>query len=299
MESSELFPIFAKKYMMDYNLIRKSLVSSPEKIVEIEKFYFKFFLNNIKDKYLDIKKDFNDASLLEDFWKKYAPRQRGRGPRNEAYPWGEVGEKVLDAYIYKIVTEKIPSVRFTGLPYGHDTRFTTENAFVQLDIKSTGPNDNLDELVSSPNQVSGDGKYLDDEGVFNSEVLVRGPLRTLNFQPELPPFYVIDGVPKLTLTYYLKCVYEVIEKGNQPLSYLELICVPNGLLMFDTFNYNMKKTGLLIPGKDIQTSEHKRTRIRLYPLSEIAPWRCVKLYEKDGEIICQQRIVRTGTDLFL
>lgn len=284
---------------MDYNLIRNGFVSSPEKIVEIEKFYFKFFLNNLREKYLEIRKDFNDASLLEDFWKKYAPRQRGRGPRNEAYPWGEVGEKVLDAYIYKIVNEKIPSVRFTGLPYGHDTRFTTNDAFVQLDIKSTGPNDNLDELVSSPNQVSGDGKYLDDGGVFNSEILVRGPLRNLMFQPELPPFYIVDGVPKLTLTYYLKCVYEVIEKGNQPLSYLELVSVPNGLLMFDTFNYNENKRGLLIPGKDIQTSVHKRTRIRLNPLAEIAPWRCVKLYYKNGKIISKQRNTRIGTDLFL
>ena len=75
----------------------------------------------------------------------------------------------------------------------------------------------------------------------------------------------------------LKCVYKVIEAGNQPLDYLELISVPNGLLMFDTLNYSQNIKGLLTPGKDILTSEHKRTRIKLNPLSEIANWRCQKI----------------------
>ena len=88
------------------------------------------------------------------------------------------------------------------------------------------------------------------------------------------------------MTFYLKCAYDVIEMGEQPLMYLELICVPNGLLMFDTLNYS-DKPGLLIPGKDILSSVHKRTRIRLEPLADIASWRCTKIY-REGENVIQQ-----------
>lgn len=283
--------------MNNYQLVRTKYMSSPKAIIAKEKEYFDLILEGLKNKYFDIKKDFNDASVLEDYWKKYAPKQRGNKPRDDAYPWGEVGEKVLDAYFYKIVNEIFSNVRFTGLPYGHDTRFTTADAFIQLDIKSTGPNDNPDEVVSSPNQVSGDGVSFDESGITNSPVLVQGPRRDFWFQPELPPFYIIDGVPKITLTYYLKCVYEVIKKGEQPLSYLELICVPNGLIMFETLKY-YRKRGLLTPGKDEQLFKHKRTRIKLTPLAEIASWRCVKIYEDKGKIVTEKR-VRTTDPLIL
>ncbi len=284
--------------MNDYNSIRSNYISNPQWIIETEKKYFDIILNGIKEKYLDIKKDFNDASKLESFWKKYAPKQRGNKPKDDAYPWGEVGEKVLDAYTYQLVLENFDGVRFTGLPYGHDTRFVTEDAFVQLDIKSTGPNDDHDEVVSSPNQVTGDGLKMDDSGITNSKVTVQGPRKSIEFQPELPPFYVIDNVPKITLTYYLKCIYEVIRKGYQPISYLELISVPNGLIMFDTLRYYQKR-GLLTPGKDEQTFAHKRTRIKLDPLSKLASWRCVKIFEKNGKIITKERAdVKTTAHLF-
>ena len=48
-------------------------------------------------------------------------------------------------------------LRFPGIPYGHDVRFLTDEAFIQIDVKSTGPTDDADEVVSSPNQVTGDG----------------------------------------------------------------------------------------------------------------------------------------------
>jgi hypothetical protein len=192
-----------------------------------------------------------------------------------------VGEKVLEAYIYKIVSNIFTNARFVGLPYGHDVRFVTEDAFVHLDIKSTGPHDNLNEVVASPNQVSGDGLYLDSDGVYNSPVLVKGPRRSFSFQPELPPFYLIESRHRLTLTFYLKCAYDVVSMGFQPLKYLELICVPNGILMFDTLNLAQTQY-LLIPGKDTLDSVHKRTRIRLDPLSQIEKWRCVRIFRDKG-----------------
>lgn len=231
--------------------------------------------------------------MIKDYWYHYAPKQRGHKPRGASLPWGEVGEKVLDAYLYKTIASNFIESRFIGLPYGHDLRFTSENAFIHIDTKSTGPTDNQDEVVSSPNQVSGDGYAFDTTGFYNSKVEVIGPTKSMEFQPELPPFYIIDNNPYLTLTFYLKCVYKVISLGNQPLDYLELICVPNGLLMFDTFHYAKNVKGLLTPGKDILSSEHKRTRIKLNPLSQIASWRCkkIKFIENNSFVIIDRQIV--------
>lgn len=266
-----------------YASVRKAYVKHAQQLIAVEKEYSDKLIEGLSAFYLDIERDFNEASRLGSYWKRYAPRQRGRGFLNEAYPWGEVGEKVLDAYLYRIADAMFPKINYVGLPYGHDVRFLTEDAFVHIDIKSTGPHDNLNEVVSSPNQVSGDGIYLDDEGVYNSPIEVEGPRRGFTFQPELPPFYIIDERPRLTLTFYLKCAYDVISMGEQPLMYVELICVPNGLLMFDTLNYS-GKPGLLIPGKDILTSVHKRTRIRLEPLAAIDHWRCTKIYREGDEV---------------
>jgi hypothetical protein len=263
--------------MMDYNKIRKGFTSNPTVIIELEHHVLNSILHGLSDYYFDIKTDFDKAIQLKDFWIRYAPRQRGHKPRGTSLPWGEVGEKVLDAYMYKTILSVFMKPRFIGLPYGHDLRFLIDGAFVHIDTKSTGPTDNTDEVVSSPNQVSGDGLLCDKCGVQNSMVKVIGPTSYMEFQPELPPFYIMDNQVYLTLTYYLKCVYKVISPGDQPLDYLELISVPNGLLMFDTYRY-CKNKGLLTPGKDILSSSHKRTRIKLNPLSRIASWRCQKIF---------------------
>lgn len=274
--------------MNQYSQFRSKLISDTKNIIETEHLYFDKIFNELVANASKIKQDFDETMSIKDFWYRYAPRQRGHKPRGTSLPWGEVGEKVLDAYMYKTILSIFPDARFIGLPYGHDVRFVSDNAFVHLDIKSTGPTDNVDEVVSSPNQVSGDGRLYDENGIQNSKVSVVGPSRNMEFQPELPPFYIIDNQLFITLTFYLKCVYKVIEAGNQPLDYLELISVPNGLLMFDTLNYAQNIKGLLTPGKDILSSEHKRTRIKLNPLAEVANWRCQKIIFDDNGNITQR-----------
>ena len=265
-----------------YDHARQMYVSAPETIVSFEKHIDKILLSGIVNFYKDFENDFNAASLLSDYWIRYAPRQRGRDASNEATPWGEVGEKVLDAYLYRFVSDQFPDARFVGLPYGHDIRFMTERAFIHIDIKSTGPNDSPHDIVLSLNQISGNGKYLDKDGVFNSIETAPGPRRDIVFQPELPPFYLFDGKPRLTLTFYIKCSYEVQSIKYQPLKYLELVCVPNGLIMFDTLLLKNKK-GLFAAGKDIQNfSNDKRVRVKLNPQSEVAQWRCAKICNVDG-----------------
>ncbi|MBV9470128.1 MAG: BglI family type II restriction endonuclease [Abitibacteriaceae bacterium] len=166
-------------------------------------------------------------------------------------------------------------ITFPGLPFGADVRFATRDAFINFDIKLTGPRDNVDEIVAPPQQISGDGSDW-NIGVINSPFQVQGPHSSFLFQPKLPPFYVLDDRVLPCLTFFLKAVYALHGLGEQPLEYLEVACVPNGLLLFDGPFYAHTE-GLLIPGKDDQSvrESDKRTRVRLYPLATIETgWRC-------------------------
>jgi hypothetical protein len=259
-----------------YEAAREDLLrGGGAKLIELEKALTAQLLKGICYQALAIKRDFDLAMELRPFWERYAPLQRGHKPRGEAFPWGEVGEKVIEACLYANLGSIFKQVTFPGIPYGHDVRFLTDEAFVQIDAKSTGPTDNIDEVVSSPNQVTGDGLF---EGglVKNTAQTVLGDRRPMHFLPELSPFVILGSKVYPVVTFYLKLVYMVIAKGNQPLTSLELVCVPNGLLMFDGPKYAETK-GMLIPGKDTRNKTRKRTRIRLNPLARIADWRCVKI----------------------
>jgi hypothetical protein len=239
-------------------------------------------LRGLFDSALAIKADFDSAMDLRIFWELYAPLQRGRKPRGVAYPWGEVGEKVVEAHLYSLLDQVFSTLRFPGIPFGHDVRFLTDRAFVQIDVKSTGPTDNANEVVASPNQVTGDGQF--EKGLATNKIqTVRGERRKMKFRPELSPFISLGGKIYPVVTFYVKVVYTVQAKGNQPLGCLELVCVPNGLLMFDGPKFQAKTKGLLIPGKDETDVQRKRTRIRLDPLAMIAKWRCIKLTPRDGK----------------
>ena len=261
-----------------YDLARTQLLNDEcKELLQLEKDTTELLINSIAAVAARIKADFDKATELKPFWERYAPVQRGHKPRGEAFPWGEVGEKVVEGHLYSIMPNIFERVRFLGVPYGHDIRFMTNNAFIHIDAKSTGPTDNAEEVVSSPNQVTGNGK-LDNEGrVYNEVAEMKGPQVTREFQPELAPFYIVDGKVIPTLTYYLKIVYSVKSLGEQPLEYLELISVPNGLALFDGPNLNKNVRGLLTPGKDEIKVVRKRTRIKLDPLSELDSWRCQKI----------------------
>jgi len=274
----------------EYQLARGSLINDGgHKLIELERSIADKFLKILVSNAAEIKADFDEATYLKPFWVKYAPVQRGHKPRGEAFPWGEVGEKVLEGYLYSKAQTEFDDVRFIGVPYGHDVRFSTSEAFIHIDIKATGPTDNIDEVVSSPNQVTGDG-VLDADGVMsNSPFKVKGLRKIMDFNPELAPFVLYKGKVLPVITFYLKVVYAVVKKGNQPLEHLELICVPNGLLMFDGPNYSSIDK-LFTPGKDEVHVKRKRTRIKLDPLASIEKWRCSKIiYSNDGTAQIKER----------
>ena len=234
----------------DYFSIRSELLHEQAKIVTLEEKYTKFLLEVTMSAANSIYEDFSQAMELKPFWVNYPPVQRGRSPRGTSVPWGEVGEKTISASLVRAISLKNTSITYPGLPLGGDIRFATSDALIHFDIKLTGPNDNPNEIVASPHQISGDGHSWND-GVINSPVKVVGPKANMNFQPELPPFYILSGQTLVCLTYFLKVVYEVHDLGIQPLRHLELICAPNGLLLFDGPQYAQTR-GLLIPGKDIK-----------------------------------------------
>ena len=261
----------------EFTTIRNELVARREDIINIERRYMDFLVETTLAAANDLYGDFDQANDLLPYWVAYAPRQRGRAPTGNSIPWSEVGEKSLSSNLIRAISEANRNISFPGLPFGGDVRFATDDALIHFDVKMTGPNDNVNEIVVPPQQVSGDGA-LWDNGVLSHSFEVVGPRRAINFQPKLTPFYILDGVMRLCLTYFLKVVYTVEEYGVQPLHYLEVICLPNGLLLFDGPEY-ARTPGLLIPGKDTRdTPEHvKRTRIRLNPLASIAEWRCQKI----------------------
>lgn len=261
-----------------YNEARQSLLKDDcRKILKLEENVTNKLSKSLLDVASDIKKDFDTASQLKPYWEKYAPFQRGHKPRGEAFPWGEVGEKVIEGYVYSLAPRIFDNVRFVGVPYGHDIRFLSGDSFVHIDTKSTGPTDNAEEVVSSPNQVTGTGKLEQNCVVYNDMVEMRGKRVRRDFQPELAPFYIIDDRILPTLTFYIKVVYSVKILGNQPLEYLEIICVPNGLILFDGPKLINKIQGLFTPGKDEVKVVRKRTRIKLKPLSQLDSWRCQKI----------------------
>ncbi len=265
----------------EYFFIRAELLQSQERIEAVEQKYMKFLLEATLSAAPDIYKDFSQAMALSPFWINYPPRQRGRSPSGSSIPWGEVGEKTISANLIRTISMMESAISFPGLPLGGDIRFATSDALVHFDMKLTGPNDNPHEVVASPHQISGDGLSW-NSGVVNSSVIVTGNKATMRFQPELPPFYVYGIQILLCLTYFLKVVYIVQGLGIQPLHYLELVCVPNGLLLFDGPHYAQTQ-GLFIPGKDIRGLVKKRTRVRLDPLARLAEWRCMKIEQVGDE----------------
>jgi hypothetical protein len=261
----------------DFFAIRSEfLVEEQAQIISLESSYMDFLLNVILLVANDIYRDFGRAIDLMPFWVNYPPVQRGRSPRGTSIPWGEVGEKSISSHLIRTLSLQNPAIEFPGLPLGGDIRFSTSDVFVHMDIKMTGPNDRPDEIVASPHQISGDGYGWYNDGIVNSPVTVSGERASMAFQPELPPFYILDNHVLLCLTYFLKVVYSVQAMGQQPLDYLELVCVPNGLLLFDGPMYGQVR-GMLIPGKDEKDHPKKRLRVRLNPLAQLASWRSVKI----------------------
>jgi hypothetical protein len=268
----------------EYFTHRTQLQQNLADLLRLEQDYMHFLVKVVLSVAPALHTDFSRSRDLVPCWISYPPKQRGRAPVGDSQPWSEVGEKSLSFNLLRAIAQQRDDVTFPGLPFGADVRFATNDAMVHFDVKLTGPRDNVDEVVAPPQQISGDGADW-DKGMVNSAFRVQGARSSFNFQPKLPPFYVLDNRVLPCLTFFLKAVYSLQGLGEQPLEYLEIACVPNGLLLFDGPVY-ARTEGLLIPGKDDQSVQEsdKRTRVRLYPLASLGGgWRCRKIIPSNEE----------------
>lgn len=238
--------------------------------------------------------DFSCSRDLVPSWIAYPPKQRGRAPKGDSLPWSEVGEKSLSFNLLRAIASQRDDISFPGLPFGADVRFATRDALIHFDVKLTGPRDNPNEVVAPPQQISGDGAKWEG-GACNNSFKVQGKRASFNFQPKLPPFYVLGGRVLPCLTFFLKAIYSLQGLGAQPLEQLEVICVPNGLLLCEG-PYLCQTPGLFIPGKDDKSVKEgdKRTRVRLSPLASLeGGWRCQQIIPQNQARTAWQVRART------
>lgn len=269
--------------MLDENAYyewREALLADTQHLIERERYFAEVLARVIGGAAARIAHDFDQSHIFRPFWVNYPPLQRGRAPSGQSVPWQELGETSIGAHVIRAIGSAMPAATHPGLPSGADIRFMIDDVLIHLDIKMTGPNDNPHEVVASPNQISGDGSLWANGGVINGLVTVVGQRQVMLFQPELAPFYIVDGKRILCLTYFLKGIYTVEDNRSQPLRSLELICCPNGLLAFANPDYNRTVPGLFIPGKDEQGKPKKRVRVRIEMLRPFAVWRRQRVWER-------------------
>lgn len=294
MHSEDMFNTFRNDMYYKYSQARKDYIDHPEKLIKLEKFMTGKVRYLIESHLDEIVHDFNEASYLSPFWAEYPPLDRGRGPRGDQTPWIEVGEQAVGEKIKRYAAEAFEQVDDIAIPDGPDHRIgvkdsgikrilqNTDSAMLFLDSKTVGPRDDKDEVVASPNQVSGNGRWNSVlENVTNDSITAKGKRASQDFQPALSPIIVDSaGTIRPVVLIFVKPVYSMNNQSGgsgQPLEKLKLITVPNGLLLTQSPNYvqQYKDDHLFYPGKDDKSTNilKRRARINAIVLKEIADWR--------------------------
>ena len=274
---------------------------NPQRLIEAERFVMNEIIHFIDIHEPEIKRDYDEASFLNPFWKNYPPLERGRAPVGDQYPWIEVGEQVFGNKLQRYFNANF-SVKDAGLPSGADDRCIisserirqilgfTDSVWVFIDIKSAGPRDDYNHAVMSPYQISGSGNWSKVEGgMKNNPIKAVGRIVTHDFFCSLSPLYVLsDGTIAPLLTFVIKPIYEMLKESGtdrtigQPLTKIKLACIPNGILLTKSPNYNKKYPGLFYPGKDDKTKDTRKMRARISfdLLKDIADWRIKEIKVK-------------------
>lgn len=233
------------------------------------------------------------------FWQNYPPDNRGRQPKGDQFPWIEVGEHSIGSEVGQILNQKFEVADY-GLPSGSDERFVisgspiskatdgfTDSCWVFVDIKSVGPRDDKDHAVLSHNQLSGSGIWEDIfSGTKNDVLTAKGKYRSHDFYCSIPPIFILsNGMIAPVIMVVIKPVYSMLNlegKGRtgQPLSRIDIVTIPNGLLLTEGPTYLKQYPQLLFPGKDDKGKNPKKLRARIdfKILRDIDDWRHQKIY---------------------
>jgi len=275
--------------------------ANPQHLIELEKFFVQYIATLLKDNLESLVTDYNEASYLYPFWQQYPPDNRGRQPRGDQFPWIEVGEHAIGDKLPRFFQIDF-ALRDAGLPTGPDKRFIvtspvirditnyTDSAWLFIDIKSVGPRDDADHTVMSHNQISGDGIWSSfNEGIKNSVMQAVGSREQHPFYCSIPPLYILSNksiVPVVLIA--IKPVYKMLSlnepnEEGQPLSRIDVISIPNGILMEVNPGYLKDHPGLLYPGKDDKSKNPRkmRARISFEILRKIASWRVLNISVND------------------
>lgn len=284
-----------------YNKARKHFIASPNQLIELERYVSDVLFVSLQKHLTDIEKDYDEASNLFPFWQNYPPIERGRKPKGDQYPWIEVGEHAVGDKLLLALEDEF-EIRSVGMPTGPDERYVikskriakiteglTDSVWIITDIKSVGPRDDHAHAVMSPYQVSGTGDWDNvQEGLKNKVMTAQGLRSKHPFHSALAPIYVLADQTILPVTnFVLKPVYKMLSLENpetkgQPLSRIDLISIPNGLLLEENPAYLKKHPGLLFPGKDDKKKNPLKVRARIdfRILQLIDDWRVRELSVK-------------------
>jgi hypothetical protein len=287
-----MFNTYRAAMHSEYNNARNHFISNPDELIALEKYMFQSIKDLVNSIITETKEDYNEATHLYPFWAEYPPENRGRKPVGDQIPWLEVGEHSVGHKIRRHLGNFF-NIRDIGIPSGPDDRFSiqsdeirnlnsiTDTVMVFLDTKSVGPRDDKDEVVASPNQISGDGIWINaSDNLKNSKIIATGKSASHDFFPAVPPIFVLSNGAVLPVIHiFVKPIYQMLHltssSNGQPLGRLRLSCVPNGLLLTQNPNYLNTYPSLFYPGKDDKNKDPKkmRARVDLGLLETIAPWR--------------------------
>ena len=178
-------------------------------------------------------------------------------PKEPSAPWEQVGEIVITG----IINREFPDWFPIGLPIGSETRLSSSDAIIHIDVKTHKEGDtDLDRTQDvRPEQISTDEA---DSHVRDS----KGQLG--DCPPRLPPYYEFGpNLLKVTISAFVICAYKFDEIDRyQYLTRLQLFTVPNGILR-EAHDYS----DIFQAGKDGRKGH--RYRINLSALSKHEAWR--------------------------
>ena len=152
-----------------------SLQEFADYILHLEKEYSELLFHALYKNAGNIQAWYNEPNKVPNTW----AGKMVISPREPSAPWEQVGEIVIVGVFNREFPEWFP----VGLPIGSETRLSSRNAVIHIDVKTHKEGDaDLDRTQDvRPEQISGD----EDENYVED---IRGPLG--DCPPKLPPYYV-------------------------------------------------------------------------------------------------------------
>lgn len=243
-----------------------TLQELAEYITQLEKSYTERLFHALYKNAGNIQAWYNEPNKVPETW----VGKMVISPREPSAPWEQVGEIV----IVGIVNREFPEWFPVGLPIGSETRLSTPDAIVHIDVKTHKEGDSdLDRTQDvRPEQISTD----EDENYVQNG---RGQLG--DSPPKLPPYYVFGpNLLKVTISAFVICAYQFDEANRyQYLTRLQLFTVPNGILRA-VHDY----ADIFRAGKDGRSGHRYRVNLPALAGRELWRWREIRYLAQGFEV---------------